>query len=286
MSDRQSESPRTTPPPDASPNVPSDTPTLGETLLYDTRGPVWREADGETVRKEYDHGDQDVSRHQARQEFDRLTRFERALESIPNVRCPHPLSLNERTTDQLPSIRMEWCSGEELFFFLSRPEVTAETRRSIADRMAAAIITYVETFDEPYLDCSFHNALYDAESDMLTLFDFGPRRQSAPPRSPIGPLESSLGSVLSMAVRSQLGPSRNPPWRKRIAVIRTAARVVSRAEEQSASHSLNQREFRGRAWRTYGRYTHTGPIPRQIWYRSGGALLASIMFRGYRRIAL
>lgn len=256
-----------------------------ERLLYATRGEVWLEADERTVRKEYAYGDLELSRYQAQQEFDHLRRFEVALQSVAGVRCPRPLSLIEGDEGTPPAVRMEMCAGEELFFFLLRPDLSAEVIRSIADRMAVGLVAYIDTFDEPYIDHSLHNALFDPESNMLTLLDFGPWRREPSPIIPIEPLESSLGSLFGMALRPLLGPSRRPSWRRRLQLIRTVSTVVTRVEQQSGRHAVGPAGIRARAWRIYRRHANQGRILRRLWYRGVGAVLVWLVLRYYRSLA-
>jgi len=248
-------------------------------------GTVTVDAQRAIVLKEYRFPTLENSRFQAAQEMDRLTRFGAVLARIPGLRSPRPLSFIEGTASRPPSIEMEWCAGESLHDYLLRDDITAASRLRLADRFAQGLIAYVETFEEHYADASFHNALYDPDTDMLTVFDFGPWRPAGS-RFRILPLESSLGSVFGSSLRTLLLASPRRSLRRRWQLLRTAATVIVRANAHLEPDPLNSGLIRRRALRDYTAYGFSGGIAGRAWHATGGLAAAMVLSGLQKRLAI
>lgn len=264
---------------------PRPAPLPGETLLYDVRGPVWLEASGDVVRKEYDYGDDEIALLQARQEFDRLRRYELVLRPTAGVRSPRAIALIEGDGKSFPAVRMEYCSGENFAALLSQREIDRRALDSILQRIANALCLYVDTFDEAYVNFTLQSLLYDKERDLITLLDFGPWGPDSRRSSSIGFLESSLGRALGMALHSSLGLNPKISWPHRQQRVRAAAGIVVRAEQLAAPGSFDPSELRRVARASYFWRRSRTSFVSQAWHHTGGRMLLWILLRSYRRIA-
>ncbi|HET6731204.1 hypothetical protein [Mycobacterium sp.] len=158
---------------------------------------------GAVVRKEFTGP---LASAEAAREHDRLQRFHRALGSDGRARCPRPIDVG---TDDPVFVRMERAPGEPLLAQLASRLWTDEEIKQLASVFAAAVRTYVETFDEPYFDFHLRNVTYEPAEGRVWFFDFGVPSTFAPDlvarlrqRAPLDvSVANLLGSTLFEATR-------------------------------------------------------------------------------------
>ncbi len=159
---------------------------------------VTLEAGGAVVRKEFAGS---TASAEAAREHDHLERFSRALGTDGHACCPRPLEVG---AGDPAFVRMQRAPGEPLTDHLGRRRWSREEIDWLADVLAGAVQTYVDTFAEPYFDFHLRNMTYEADRGRAWFFDFGvpstfPPALDARLREQ-SPLDVSVGNLVGSTV--------------------------------------------------------------------------------------
>ncbi len=234
---------------------------------------VTLEDGGAGVRKTF-HGDDTAFLAQlAWREFDRMGRFRAALDDVDLATCPKPLEVGALPE---PFVRMELAAGVPMQDHLARTTWSTDMYQRVAEVLRQALIRYVQTFDEPYWDFILRNMFYDANTGIVTLFDFGIPvlyEPAIPDLERLSPLEVSLGSLLASSVFEAGRPRRLSRRREHRQAQVLARTVLMRCLLASDGLPIGSEGVARAARITFDLAASDGGWLRRTWYRSCGRLL-------------
>jgi SAM-dependent methyltransferase len=235
--------------------------------------------DGTVVEKSFLGDDTEARRRDAQQEFDRLGQLDAALAQVPGSTTARPLEL---LPGPPPTIRMDYVAGRPALDVLRAGPLSADRLAGIAATAARALTSYIDVSGEAYFDFQFDNMLFDEPSATVAFIDLGRPHGSDEAASETLPLDASLGNL----VGSTIFQSARPKWLFRREQHRQAVQLCTAIVERVAGAAPEQVSavgIRQVAEDTYRRCAFQGNWPKQLWYLTGGYVVARRMqLRGAR----
>jgi hypothetical protein len=200
----------------------------------------------------------------AQREFDHLKRLSLALLPHSKVSCPSPVSIDRKNA----AVWMTYCPGERVDQFLDRAEETGTHLDNIGRQTAVALRAFIEEFKEPWFSLSAHNMIYEAETGVLSVFDFTKPRSFDAISSKDYPYEISLGCYLAATTRFTVSPVR---WAKREFWNRqchlSTAIVKNVSEDQKLNGAIVE-QVNSSEYRRLG--LKDKRLSRRLWYSTAG----------------
>lgn len=203
----------------------------------------------------------------AHREFDHLQRLSSALSNHEFVSCPAPACLDRENA----TLWMSFTDGERVDRYLARPDDIRADLGHIARQIAIAIEAYIEEFDEPLYSLATHNMIYDADSGVLSLYDFTMPREVEGVNPARYPYEVTLGCFLAASTRYTVrirGCTKREYWNRQRQLSIGVMHELSAASnlEQSVIDKVNSSMYF-----TLGKKDRR--LSRRFWYSTVGLLL-------------
>lgn len=237
---------------------------LGVMIGSGAEANVYLSKNGGVISKVYVRGKKTTRVKNAEQEFEKLTKLYKRLESLEGISCPKPVSVD---ISDNPVVAMENCKGQSLHHFIYKGD-NSSIMYSLAGKLSQALLAYIDEFDEPYWDFCCQNILYEEASDELTLLDFNPPNSLPPSIFLHENTAISLGNFVGWALYDSVRP--NAIFNKYNNVILAFSAMLmenvikkSGCELNDVLHVMNL---------TYIRLGHKGSVFRRVWYGSAGRL--------------
>ena len=235
------------------------------------------EDDGLTVRKTFHGDDPGALQELARREFQRMSDYSAALEGLGPARCVRPLDLE--LSDE-PSVLMERAAGIPMQDHLASHTWSPELRDRVSSVLNQALVSYVDTFHEPYWDFILRNMYFDPIEEVITFFDFGIPVIYLPALDKMkrsSPLDVSLGGLVASSIFEAGRPRRMARRREHRQAPALAAGVLRRCLADPGNSAVSVDGVHEIAQTVYGLASRGGGLFRRGWYRSFGPLVARPM---------